>query len=223
MICHCPNLQAVPLFSTLSQETLSEISQICQVKRFGLGETVFAPGDPGGTLYLTLSGGVKLSSRTDEKESAIRLISEGESFGEISFLTQSRQTCLATALGDENRILILSYCDFRNMLFHNAALFESVIFALARRLELSHENKSEPVSHSSMARVARLLLARSNPLDGSLAPTISQAEIARTVGVRRETVARNLARLEETECLNRNRGQLVILNRKRLERVARSA
>ena len=223
MNCYCPNLKTVPLFSNLTQSQLDGIGDICHMMEVPDQTTLFSPGDLGGRLFLTLRGGVKLTTPISKKERAALLITEGESFGEVNLLSKSPQTSHAVTIATENQFIVLHSQDFRELLSRDFDLAERLFSVLAKRLESPTLNRLEPISHSSLARVARLLLARSNPTTGMLLPPASQEEIARTIGVRRETVARNLARLEATACLNRNRGQLIVLDRERLERVARSA
>lgn len=223
MTCYCPILKSVPLFADLTLEQLTEIAQACRSYVYPSEIALFHPQDLGGNLYLILSGGVKISTGMSKTDSAVALIAEGESFGEMSLFTHKTQTSTAITIADENVILVLNQKDFRAALAKNHDLTEHLLFAFANRLEKQYESKREYVSHSSLARVARLLLARSNLDSGALSPALSQEEIARYIGVRRETVARNLARLEASECLSRNRGRLVVLDRARLWRVAKSA
>ena len=223
MTCYCSLLKSVPLFADLNSGQLTEIEQACKSHLYPSEVALFHPQDAGGNLFIVMTGGVKISSGMSETDSMVTLVAEGESFGEMSLFTHKTQTSTAVTIADENKILVLNRKDFREALAKNPDLTEHLLFAFANRLEKQRESKSEFVSHSSLARVARLLLAKSNSENGALAPTLSQEEIAQYIGVRRETVARNLARLEESACLSRNRGRLVILDRSRLWRVAKSA
>ncbi len=223
MTCYCSILKSVPLFADLNSAQLTKIAQTCKSYVYPSETALFHPQDVGGNLYIVVSGGVKISSETSETDSMVTLVAEGESFGEMSLFTHKTQTSTAVTIADENKILVLNQKDFREALAKNPDLTEHLLFAFAHRLEKQYESKSEFVSHSSLARVARLLLARSNSENGALAPTLSQEDIAQYIGVRRETVARNLARLEQSECLSRNRGRLVVLDRARLWKVAKSA
>lgn len=223
MTCYCSLLKSVPLFADLNPGQLTKIAQACNSYVYPSKTALFHPQDVGGNLYIVMSGGVKISSGMSETDSMVTLVAEGESFGEMSLFTHKTQTSTAVTIADENKILVLNQKDFREALTKNPDLTEHLLFAFAKRLEKHCEIKNEFVSHSSLARVARLLLVRSNSENGALVPTLSQADIAQYIGVRRETVARNLARLEESECLSRNRGRLVVLDRARLWRVAKSA
>lgn len=223
MTCYCSLLKSVPLFADFTPGQLTELSRSCKSYVYPSEIALFHPQDAGGNLYVVMSGGVKISSGMSETDSIVTLVAEGESFGEMSLFTHKTQTSTAVTIADENKILVLNQKDFREALAKNPDLTEHLLFAFAKRLEKQSESKNEFVSHSSLARVARLLLAKSNSENGALAPSLSQEEIAQYVGVRRETVARNLARLEASECLSRNRGRLVVLDRARLWKVAKSA
>lgn len=216
-------LKKVQLFADLDDAQRERIASACR-RRVVRGRVhLFYQGDPGAQLYIVLRGGVKIYSEAETlgQETTLALLTEGELFGDMALLTGGERTASAITISEETELLLLDQASFHAVLKDSFEMTMELLRNLATRLKQTNENLVTMASNSSLSRVAKLLLARVNE-DGRLCPPLSQEEIANLIGVRRETVARNLAKLEEGRCLKRNRGNIVITDRTRLERLART-
>ncbi len=218
-------LQRVRLFADLTDEQRERIAAACRRRTYRGKVNLFREGEPGGQLYIVLRGGVKIYSGDGDSgsETTLALLAKGDFFGEMALLTGGLRTASAVTLSEETELLLLDQGSFHALLRESFELTSELLRNLALRLKHTNENLVAMSSNSSLSRVAKLLLARADTGSGLLCPPLSQEEIAHLIGVRRETVARNLARLESTFCLRRNRGHLVVTDRIRLEQMARSA
>ena len=80
-------IRSVPLFSGLPEEMLAAVSQAASIAEFQRNEVIFHEKDRGTTLFLILSGLVKVSLvRGDGKEAILALLRPGEFFGEMALL-----------------------------------------------------------------------------------------------------------------------------------------
>ena len=78
-------LAQVPLFSHLPDEGLDELGGKLQRRRFEREQIIFHKNDPGSTLYIIISGKVKIVLPSAEGEAVlVALLSTGDFFGELS-------------------------------------------------------------------------------------------------------------------------------------------
>ena len=218
------HLKNVHLFADLNATQRERIAAACRRRVYHGRQHLFHEGDRGGQLYIVLSGGVKIYTDSLEtgQETILAILSAGEFFGEMALLGGGERTASAVTIAEQTELLILDQSHFHALLRESFELTSSLIRNLAERLKATNEKLKDWASNSSLARVAKLLLVRSDPGSGKLCPPLTQDEIAHLIGVRRETVARNLARLEAIKCLRRNRGNISIINRELLERTSKT-
>lgn len=83
---HGDLLAGVPLFEGLSDSDRDELANHLEEESFKQGETVFAKGDPGSSMYIILSGAVQIYLPADENAPRVVLndLRTGEYFGELS-------------------------------------------------------------------------------------------------------------------------------------------
>jgi hypothetical protein len=91
-------LQESALFRDLSTAQLEALISGLQLTSVGPGEIVVAEGEPGSSLYLIASGTVRVYVRTGSgHQQQIRVMRQGDFFGEISLLKGTRRTATITA------------------------------------------------------------------------------------------------------------------------------
>src|SRR5947207_15257253 len=82
---HVALLRQVPLFAGLDDESLEMLSLRCRRRSFGPREALFRKGDAGQTLYVIVSGRVRIETLTPSGQ--VVQIAErvsGEAFGELA-------------------------------------------------------------------------------------------------------------------------------------------
>src|SRR5258708_38383214 len=89
-------LRRVPLFGTLTDDQIRELTRVARRHRYERDEVVFYQGDPGDSFYVILSGQVKVSvSSAEGQEAILVMLDRGESFGELALLDdQSRSATI---------------------------------------------------------------------------------------------------------------------------------
>ncbi|MFV2072846.1 MAG: cyclic nucleotide-binding domain-containing protein [Thermoanaerobaculales bacterium] len=91
-------LHASTLFSSFDRETLKEIIDSTLLRSFCEGDIVVTEGEPGSSLFLIVTGGVKVFTRTDDGgHLPLAELGPGDFFGEVSLLTGKPRTATITA------------------------------------------------------------------------------------------------------------------------------
>lgn len=87
------------------------------VRRFNKGQFVINQGDSGDEFYLIEQGQcecIKIDSKGQQKQ--IRVLSEGDHFGEVAILQNVKRTLSVRVLSDNVKVLLLSRDAFRRIL-----------------------------------------------------------------------------------------------------------
>ncbi len=100
-------LKKAYLFHDLSQPQLDAVAQVCTLRKYPHGKVIFTQGKKNEHLFLIQSGQVKISVR-DEKgnERALSFLGPGNSFGEMSLITNEFTSSDVTPLIDTEVVMI---------------------------------------------------------------------------------------------------------------------
>src|SRR6185436_17484524 len=89
-------LKRLALFTTFEEEDLEYLSQAGSTRVFKNREMIFHEGDLGGSMYVILSGRVKVSSYSaDGREVVLNFAGPGAVLGEITLLDGGPRTASA--------------------------------------------------------------------------------------------------------------------------------
>src|SRR4051794_29751692 len=78
-------LAKTPLFGLLQPEDLNELARATRTRTYGKGDMIFHKEDPGYTLYIIVSGAVKISvSSIEGDEIILTILTGGQFFGEMA-------------------------------------------------------------------------------------------------------------------------------------------
>ncbi len=194
-------LERVPLFEGLSGEALDNLVQATTRKSYPKDTTLVEENESGETLYMILSGKVKVTNiGHDGKEVILAILGEGEFFGEMSLLDKEPRSANVITT-DRTEMMTLRRKEFMNLLENNKEILSKVLAVLAGRLRHANAQIRSLALLDVLGRIARLLLDIAQKegrelLDGSVVfrrPT--HQEIASMVGTSRETVSRMIGDL----------------------------
>lgn len=88
------------LFPDFSAEELVEVIRGLELRTFEAGEIIVTEGEPGQSLFVLTTGAVRAYVKDkDGRSSAVRVLGEGDFFGEVSLLEGSDRTATITAAG----------------------------------------------------------------------------------------------------------------------------
>lgn len=82
-----------------SIQELAEVWGVAQAGQwFEAGERIFTEGEPGATMYVTLSGAVEISQEHDGEKYIQRIVQAGEIFGDWAIIADAPRSSSATAI-----------------------------------------------------------------------------------------------------------------------------
>ena len=176
----------------LDQALLREIAHQGGVKPYPAQAVIINEGDAADSLYIVLSGRVKVySTNAEGKEVVIATHGPGEYVGELaldggvrsaSVMTLEPTTCSVVS-GANLRGFIAAHPDFATHLIHK----------LIRTVREATESVKSLALEDVYARVVRLLTDLSDPIEGGqrrVRERLTQQDIADRVGASREMVSR---------------------------------
>jgi CRP/FNR family transcriptional regulator len=189
-----------PLFAALDEATAQRLIESMQRTQLHRGETVFTEGDPGDTLYVILSGKVKLArTSSDGRESLMSVLGPGEMFGELSLFDPGPRLSSAIAVAD-TKLISLGHQDLTLFLRDHPEVAMQMLSGMAHRLRRTNEGLSDLVFTDVPGRVAKALLDLSRRFGRRIETGgvqvdhgLTQEELAQLVGASRETVNKALA------------------------------
>ena len=191
-------LKAVPLFSSCPDEQLRMLAAVVTRKSITRSTTVMASGDPTDSLYIVLSGRLKvLMSDADGKEVILSILGPGEFFGEMGLIDDSPRSASVTAI-EACELLSIAKRDFKKCLAENFEMTMAVMRGLVRRLREADRKIGSLALLDVYGRVARLLLDMAETVEGEKIVTkrLPKQDIAKMIGASREMVSRVMKDLQ---------------------------
>jgi CRP/FNR family cyclic AMP-dependent transcriptional regulator len=191
-------LENVPLFSGLSDEALAEIEQHSSVKSYKKNTIVINQDDETYSLYVILSGSVKVFvSGEDGREAVLNHQEAGDYFGDLALI--DKQPRVASVMTTEpSKFMIISREDFLACLSKNPEIAVNLIKPMTSRIRMLAKNVSSLALLDVYGRVARILLEQAvQQGDVLVTVKLTQQEIADMVGASRAMVSRILKDLKE--------------------------
>src|SRR5450631_4574336 len=127
-------LKAVPFFTQLSDKELDVVRSVAAEKNYSKNAVVLTEGEVGDSLYMIMSGKVKVFIGDEEgREIILKILGPGDFFGEMSLIDkQPRSASVATL--DNSVFKVLSHDAFEMALDRAPRIAISVMQALAKRL-----------------------------------------------------------------------------------------
>jgi CRP/FNR family transcriptional regulator, cyclic AMP receptor protein len=105
------------------------------IKVFDKGDIVFKEGEIGREMFYILSGVVSIN--IDEK--SIRVMKEGEYFGEMAMLLNTPRTATIKVVEPGTRLVYISQDNFETLLTENHIIVLTILKEMCSRLKTSEE------------------------------------------------------------------------------------
>jgi len=209
-------LKQVPFFLGLSDRELTPLATHCRRRQYRRNQVIFHQDDPGDSLYVVLSGRVRIVLPSPEGEDIVLAVfASRDCFGELSLLDGKPRSATAIAQ-DACEVLTLGRFEFLEHVAGHPAVALQVLQTLAARLRRTNVLLADFAFMDLSARLAKRLLelARTQgERTGPHAPIsiqITQGELASLVGSRRESVNKELHAFAERGLLVIQRGCILI-------------
>jgi CRP-like cAMP-binding protein len=215
-------LQNNYLFSKLSPKHIDRLAACVVGKSVLRATSIFAKGDPGSSLFAICQGKVKMSvPSADGHDAVFNVMGKGDIFGEIALLDGRPRTTDAVTVTD-CELFVIERRDFLPLVRQEPDIALKLIEILCARVRQTTEQAEALMFVHLPGRLAKALL-RLPDGDGQACERkvfVTQKDLGNTIGMSRESTNRQLRIWEEQGLVRRERGGIVILSVKALERIA---
>lgn len=187
-------LRRTVLFGSLRPEELSDLARLARERELAQGELLFLAGEKAAGLFVIASGRIRaFRVNAQGREQTLHIESAGATLAEVPVFDDG--TYPATAIAEEPAsVLFLAKEDVRQFMLQHPEVGLTALKLMAQRLR-GHAELVDALSLQQVGqRIARFLLEHAKGSEVDL--SITNEELARSVGSVREVVSRTLARLE---------------------------
>lgn len=215
----------------LTERDASALLRRAITKRVAKNKIVVLKGEPGDGLYGVLAGSVVIvADSMDGKELILNRHEPGEFFGEVALLDNAGRSATAKA-GEHAVLLFLGRNDLLAFLRDRPEVMLRIVGMLCSRLRRATGLIEDMAFLNVSARLAKRIVGA---IETGTAETgaarrrrgaasilqVSQAELARMLGVSREFVNKQLVTWRDAGIIELGRRRLVVRDREALEQLA---
>lgn len=183
-------LKKIPFLSKISDEILITLAEKAKSAKFPKQATIIMEGDETSSLYIILSGKVRVFS-SDEKSKEVTLLLQepGSYFGEIALLADEPRSASVVAL-EKTTCAVISKSDFINWLMCHPDVAITLLGVLSEKIR-HLTDKVRQMALSNVYERAVKALQEMAVVEGNVSvihnrPT--QQELASMVGASREMI-----------------------------------
>ncbi|MBE0519003.1 MAG: Crp/Fnr family transcriptional regulator [Candidatus Atribacteria bacterium] len=194
-------------------ELLAECGDLLELDR---GETIYHPGTPSTIIYLVETGRVKLAYLDESgKKLTLRIVDEGEIFGEMCLVGEAYRRHLATSIED-TIVRSIDKKKFLKIIEANDTALPMLVNHFAARMTEFEETLEDLAFRDIQARLSRQLLKLSDDYgvetkEGILIGiSVTHKELADMIGSARENTTLALNRFAKEGILDKSRYRIII-------------
>jgi CRP/FNR family transcriptional regulator, cyclic AMP receptor protein len=208
-------LRKHPYFADLEPEAFEQLFRYAKLTTYKRGATICSRGDPGNSLFVVLSGTVKISvSSPDGRNAILNLIGPGDIMGEIAVLDGQART--ADGIANTNcELYVIDRRDFLPFVRSQPSLAMKFIEILCARLRSTSDQVEQVILQDLPGRLAATLLGliekrNLDPEGRTIA--VTQQEISEMVGMTRESINKQLRAWAARSWVRLEHGAIVVLD-----------
>lgn len=209
-------LRKIPYFSELEGQQLEKLHNIATLKPVKKGCIIFTEGQKGEAIYFVKTGKIKISKISSVgKEYTIKIMEEGDVFGESTLFIGGEYPATAEAIED-SEILELKNKDIEDLILKDTQIALSIIKILAKRLKYIAVVIENLALRDSVGRTASILLtfARERGIstkEGILVEIdLKRQELANLAGTSRENITRILSQMDRDGIIKLGKDKILI-------------
>lgn len=215
-------LKKVNFFKGMTQEDMTALAHVTEMKNIRKKDVIFLPGQPGNHVYLLKKGYVKISRiLPDGRELTMALLQPGEIFGELEAVEESPRNTQALAHTDA-LICVLSKSDLMNLIQKKPELGIRLTKLIGFRRRVIENRLENLIYRNVPERLAALLVELSQQFgekadeDIRINIALTHEDLANLIGTARATVTETLGEFKD-QGLIASQGKLITI--KRLDRL----
>jgi CRP/FNR family transcriptional regulator, cyclic AMP receptor protein len=210
-------LRTIPLFASLDEQTLQDISRLVERRQFRPGQHIMVEGEQPPGLFIVLRGRVRLTCTAyDGREQVLDMIEPGGNFNAVPIFDSQPNHTTAQARSPVE-CLLLPRSDVLQLVKTHPDLALAALSQMSGQLRELVALVEDLAFRSVRERLARQLLAEATEGTAEL----THQEIAERTGTVREIAGRALRRFAEEKLVRLSRGRIIVLDPQGLARVVR--
>jgi CRP/FNR family cyclic AMP-dependent transcriptional regulator len=205
------DLKSIPLFEGVPDAELRALAERAVTRNYPKQAIIVNEGDQSDSLYLILSGRVKVYLADEHgKELILAIKGPGQYFGEMVLDGEARSASVITL--EPAQFAMLSRTDFRQFLLRHPEVSLQLIQNLIRLARGLNQNVRNLAMLDVYGRVARILLELAVDQGGKMVipERLTQKDIAARVGASREMINRILRDLTAGGYVSVEAGRITI-------------
>ena len=211
-------LRNVPIFSSLNDETLLQIDQVCIKKNYQKGTIILFEHDEGNAFFFIVKGEVKISRESDDgREVILSLLQDADVFGEMSLLDGLPRSANVTAM-ENTELYMIKREDFLELLNNHPDVSIALLEEITHRLREAGLRIKSLSLNDAEGKVAMVLLQIAEE-KGKIKNGIVEIEklpfqhdLANMAGTSRETISRTLHSFAKKGLVELEGSKLRIIN-----------
>lgn len=216
-------LARTSLFRGLDEAHLARLAEGAVLRSYKKGSVIFHEGDPGDSLYVVVSGSLKIFLTSREgAELLLTRLSAGETFGELALIDGGGRSASVEAL-EETELLRLSRPTLLEILRDEPQVTEPLLTNLGRIIRRVSEQAADLVFLDLDGRVAKLLVQlaetteRATGGEMTIDLGMTQSDLASLIGGSRQSVNNSLHRFEKRGYIRIDKRRVVVKDLHRLQ------
>src|SRR5258708_4898228 len=198
MLSNLELIRRVPLFALLTANQAESVAEAVVKRRFKRGELIVEQGEKSNTLFIILTGRVRVvTSDKRGREVILATLNPGDYIGEMSLIDNEPHSATVRA-EVQTDMLALGRAEFARCLPENSSMAYAILRGLVQRLRNADRQIESLALLDVYGRVARTLLDMAEN-DGDvkvIRNKVSRQDLAKVVGASREMVSRVMKDLE---------------------------
>lgn len=209
------------VFGVLSDRSRVALIARGVTRRYSADEVLYLAGAPAQALYIVLEGRVRVMRGEGGRAYVLHVETAGGSLGEVPLFEGT--TYPATAIAAESsRCLVLTRDAVLSAVRTDPELALALLSRLAGRVRLLIERLDRQTGHSTLGRLAALLIERAEGANGgSFTLGGTQQQTAEEIGTVRELVVRGLRTLRHRGVVeSRGGGRYIVTDAAALSEIA---
>lgn len=210
------------LFEQLSKDQLHRLEMSARIRSFSRNMTVYRPTDESETVFVLLSGRIRLCTYTpDGKQAILAFIEPGEMFGQLGLAqSENYEDHAETML--PSTVALIPKADIDRLLLENASFSLGITKFISWRMRRIERRLRSLLFRSNRDRLVQLMLdlreQYGRPTAGGILLDIrlTHQELANVIGCTRESVTMMLGELQLQRHITINRKRIVIADPNKL-------
>ena len=215
------NWTGIAFISALSLQCQQELDAYVWQVAYQKGETVVWEDDDCKALYFVSSGAVEIyRTAVDGREHTLGVIMPGQVLNVVPVLREEAKNPANARCIRDTILLVLGREDARRLMGCFPELAIALAAELADRLQQMTRKAGALALHTVRQRLAAFLIDEADQDDKDPHIFWTRDDMARQIGTVRDVIGRNLRDMETEGVLRREKGNIILLDRVRLQRIA---